>query len=112
MNRTVATRLQEFGLLRILLLTGAVVSLLFRPAPLIDPVYEGWHLFVHLLLPVLAPIQFMLHSLDGLMGLVLMADKTGEARQRYRRIALTQFTVALLLLAYWVPYYIAINTKP
>jgi hypothetical protein len=102
----------EFGVLRVVLILAALFSLIFRPVPVLDPTYVGWNMVTYLLLPVLAPIQFMLHMLDSLMGLVMMADKTGAARARYRRIALTQAVIALALLAYWVPYFIAINAKP
>ncbi|MBI3561037.1 MAG: hypothetical protein HY080_04905 [Gammaproteobacteria bacterium] len=99
----------EFGILRVLLIGGAVFSLLLRPTPMIDPSYSGWNILFYLLVPVLAPIQFMLHALDALMGLVLMSDKIGSERLRYRRIVMTQSILALVLLAYWGPYFIAIN---
>ena len=104
--------LVEFGVLRVALILAALFSLIFRPTPMLDPSYAGWHMVTYLLLPVMAPIQFMLHMLDSLMGLVMMADKTGAERARYRRIVLTQFIIALTLLAYWIPYFIAINSKP
>lgn len=102
----------EFGVLRVVLILAALFSLIFRPVPMLDPTYAGWSMVTQLLLPVMAPIQFMLHMLDSLMGLVLMADKTGAERARYRRIVWAQFIIALALLAYWVPYFIAINAKP
>lgn len=112
MNVSLKSIVIEFGVLRVALILAALFSLIFRPVPMLDPTYIGWHMVTYLLLPVLAPIQFMLHMLDSLMGLVMMADKTGSERVRYRRIVITQFTIALLMLAYWIPYFIAINAKP
>ena len=112
MKISIADWLRQFGVLRIILLGFALFSLVFRPTPVMDPVYQGWNIVIHLLLPVFAPIQFMLHMLDALMGLVLMSGKAGAERIRYRHIVLTQFIVAMALLAYWVPYFIAINAKP
>lgn len=101
--------IKEFGPLRIGLIVLVLFSLIFRPAAIIDPIYEGWNILFHMLLPVLAPIQFMLLMLDALMAKVMMADKIGTERQCFRRIMWTQFLLALAFLAYWLPYYIAIN---
>ncbi len=101
--------LKEFGPLRIGLIVLVLFSLIFRPAPVIDPVYEGWNILIHMLLPVLAPIQFMLLMLDALMARVMRADKMGDERLCFVRIMWTQFLLGLAFLAYWVPYYIAIN---
>lgn len=104
--------LRAFGVLRIILLCFALFSLILRPTPVIDPVYQGWNIVIYLLLPVFAPIQFMLHTLDALMGLVLRSGKAGIERTRYNYIVITQFLVAVAILARWVPYFLAINAKP
>jgi hypothetical protein len=101
--------LKEFGALRVGLIVLVLFSLVFRPEPIIDPVYDGWNIVFHMLLPVFAPIQFMLLMLDALMAKVMMTDKTGAERQRYRRIVWTQLLLGLAFLAYWLPYYKAIN---
>lgn len=101
--------LAELGVLRVLLLAGAVMVLVLRPAPATAPVYSGWGLFPTLIAPVLAPLVVMVLVLDTLMAGVLMSDKQGDERRRYRRIIRVNVFMAAVLALWWWPYFTAMG---
>jgi hypothetical protein len=107
MQSSISEYLKRLGPLRIVLALAAVVVIVLRPEAGTAVTYAGWDLVVTLLLPVLAPLLFMVIMLDALMSRVMMIEKTGAARGRYRQILWTQLLLGLALLLYWLPYFIA-----
>lgn len=100
--------LKHLGPLRIFLGLAAVVAILLRPAPGAEVVYEGWAVVSTLLLPVLAPLLFLLLMLDALMTKVILGADA-QQRDKYRHILWTDLLVGLAVLLYWLPYFITIN---
>jgi hypothetical protein len=108
MNRFIAY-LRNFGGLRITLLVAVVVLLILVPAPGTRAVYSGWPLITTLLVPVLAPLVFMLLLLDTLMAWVFLTDAVEGMRRRWRNIVFINLIAAIVLLLRWLPYYAALR---
>lgn len=100
--------LSQLGALRLALLGLVLLTVVLRPAPGGDAVYEGWAFVRTVLLPALAPLLFMGVMFDALMARVMMVDKQDAQRQRYRRIAWLDFGAGVLLFLFWLPYFMGL----
>lgn len=103
-----ANLFQQMGLLRLVLVGGAMVDILLAPNPGTPVVYSGWPLVTTLIVPVLAPILLQVLLLDALMGKVLMSSNQGLERARYRRIMIVNLVIAAALVLGWLPYFLAL----
>ena len=100
--------LTQFGPMRLVLACMALALIILVPVPGTPPAYQGPGLIRTVLVPVLAPILFMVLMLDVLMASVFMIDKRGAARARYRRIQLLNLALAVGLVLFWIPYFKAL----
>lgn len=94
--------------LRVVLLLCAILTIILQPEAGTPPEYEDIGVVSTLLVPVLAPLFFMLLMLDAMMASMLGSQDTGESQQRYRRIRNTDLIVGGLVLLSWMPYFIAL----
>lgn len=101
--------LEQLRPLRVVLLLAAIVAMLGRPDIGEPMVYSGWGLFNTLLIPVLAPLIFLLLMLDALMSRVWMSEADGKEKRRLRLVVRTDLIVGLLLLLSWLPFFIALG---
>jgi hypothetical protein len=104
-----AALLADIGLMRYVLLSASLITVLFVPPPGTKAVYEGWALWQTTLLPTLAPNFLMLQLLDALMSRVFMIDRKGDERRRYRLIVWLNLGMAALLVIAWTPFFLAIG---
>ncbi len=95
--------------LRAVLILAAIIAILGRPEVGEPVVYSGWGLVNTLLIPVLAPLVFMLLMLDALMSRVWMSEAEGEEKKRLWLVVRVDIIVGLLLLVYWLPFFIALG---
>ena len=95
--------------LRAVLILGAIITILGKPAAGTPVAYAGWEMVSSLLIPVLAPLIFMLLMLDALMSRVWMSEAEGVEWKRLRLVFRVDLIVGLVLLAYWLPYFIALG---
>ena len=95
--------------LRAILILGAIITILGKPAAGTQVAYAGWEMVSSLLLPVLAPLIFMLLMLDALMTRVWMSEAQGAEWKRLRLVFRVDIIVGLILLAYWLPYFLALG---
>ena len=95
--------------MRVLLVVCALLTIVFRPEPGSEVVYEGVQMIPTLLVPVLAPILFMLLLLDSLMSTIWVTQTEGDEKKRYRNNIIINLTVVGLLLYSWVPYIVALG---
>lgn len=102
-------RLRELGPLRIALLVATAVALVLIPAPGTRAAYSGWPLVTTLLIPVSAPLLFLLLLLDALMSRVFLIDAEGPERQQRKTAIVVNLLAAALLLIRWLPYYSALR---
>lgn len=100
---------RQVGWLRVGLYTLALLSVVFRPQPGGEVVYEGWAIATTLLIPTLSPLIFMGLLLDVLMTLVLRADKTGAERRRYRTVLVSDLIMVVIMAIAWVPFFRALG---
>lgn len=107
--RSLRDWVRDLGILRLCLLGAVVVTLAMIPAPGTRAIYSGWPLVTTVLIPVLAPMLFMVLLLDALMARVFLVDAEGPARRRFRTVILINLIVAALLLLRWLPYYAALR---
>lgn len=98
----------ELKPLRIVLILCALLTVILQPEPGASPVYHGWDVVSTLLVPVLAPLLFMLLMLDALMTTVLRSQSTGEEQVRYGRVRNTVLIAGILVLLSWLPYFISL----
>jgi hypothetical protein len=95
--------------MRILLLTCALLTIVFRPEPGSEAIYDGIALITTVIVPVLAPIMFMLLLLDSLMSTIWFTQTAAEEKKRYRNNIIINLSVVTLLLYFWVPYIAALG---
>ena len=95
----------RYGVLRALLAVAGLLLIIFATQPGTVPVYAGWPLVTTVLVPVVAPIIFMLLLLDALMSRVWMIDKPGDEYVRLRTAVMIDLLLAAGLLMFWLPYY-------
>lgn len=95
--------------MRILLIVCALLTIVLRPAPGTEAIYEGSQLITTLLVPVIAPILFMLLLLDSLMSSIWVTQTEGDEKKRYRNNIIINLCVVILLLYFWVPYLSALG---
>lgn len=101
--------LEQMGVLRVVLVSAAILDILAAPAPGTPVTYTGWALVTTLIVPVLAPILLQVLLLDALMGRVLMSSNQGTERARYRRIMIVNLVIAAVLVLGWAPYFLALG---
>ena len=94
--------------MRVVLLLMVLVSIVFRPAPGTEIVYEGWPVFSSLLLPVFSPILLMLLWLDSLIAKLWSTQTEGKEQKRYKMILRTNLTMSLIFILVWYPYFKAL----
>lgn len=109
MAKKVQGLLGQLRPLRAVLILAAIIAILGRPGIGEPVVYSGWGMVTTLLIPVLAPLIFMLLMLDALMGMVWMSEAAGEEKKRLRLVVRVDVIVGLLLLVYWLPFFIALS---
>lgn len=99
----------QLGVLRWSLAILALMCIVFMPPAGTTPIYAGWELFRTVLVPVIAPMVLAVLLLDALMARIFMSELEGSARQRYRRIITVDLVVAVTLVLFSLPFYLAIN---
>lgn len=90
--------------MRIVLILCALATIVFRPEPGSEVVYEGVQLIHTVIVPVMAPIFFMLLLLDSLMSTIWLTQTTGETKKNYQLNIIVNLSVVVLLLYFWIPY--------
>lgn len=101
--------LKQLKPMRVLLIICALITIVFRPEPGSQAVYEGVQIFTTLLIPVVAPILFMLLLLDTLMSSIWLTQTQGDEKTRYRNNIVINLSVVILLLYFWLPYIAALG---
>lgn len=101
--------LKQLKPMRVVLIICALVTIVLRPEPGGEVIYEGVGVVTTLLVPVLAPILFMLLLLDTLMSSIWLTQTEGDEKKRYRSNIVINLTVAALLIYFWLPFFAALG---
>ncbi len=100
--------LHDLRPMRILLLIAVLISMIFKPAPGTELVYEGWGVFSTLLLPVFSPILLMLLWLDSLIAKLWSTQTEGEEQKRYKMILRINLSLSIIFILVWYSYFQAL----
>lgn len=100
--------LHDLRPMRVLLLLAVLISMIFKPTPGTEAVYEGWAIFDTLLLPVLSPIFLMLLWLDSLIAKLWSTQTEGAEQKRYKMILRINLIVSLIFILVWLSYFQAL----
>jgi len=94
--------------MRVVLLFVVLISIIFKPVPGTEIVYEGWPVFSTLLLPVFSPILLMLLWLDSLIAKLWSTQTQGKEQARYKMILRINLVLSLIFIVVWWPYFKAL----
>ena len=94
--------------MRIFLLNAVLISMIFKPAPGTELVYEGWAVFTTLLLPVFSPILLMLLWLDSLIAKLWSTQTEGKEQKRYKMILRINLSMSIIFILVWLAYFQAL----
>ena len=97
--------LARLGPLRVALVGGAVLVMMFAPPADTRTVYEGMGFVRTVVMPTLAPLFLTGLLLDALMCRVLMNDPDGAGPTRLRPAMWTELLVALVLILAYAPFF-------
>ena len=100
--------LQDLRPMRVLLIVAVLISMIFKPTPGTEIVYEGWDVFSSLLLPVLSPIFLMLLFLDSLIAKLWSTQTEGAEQKRYKMILRIDLSLSIIFILAWFTYFQAL----
>jgi len=109
MNSSFWQRLRDLGALRLMLLAGAVLCTLLRPAPGTAAMFSGWAMVPTLIVPICTPLIIAVLGLDAMMARVMMTDPEHGPPARYRLAVRLDLLFVIVLIAWWLPYFRAIG---
>lgn len=101
--------LQDLRPMRIILLFVVLISIIFKPIPGTEIIYEGWPVFSTLLLPVFSPILLMLLWLDSLIAKLWSTQTEGKEQKRYKMILRIDLSLSIIFMIVWFPYFKALS---
>lgn len=91
--------------MRIVLALTMLFLIIFVPRAGSLESYEGVDAIFNTVVPALSPIIFMVLMLDALMSLVMIDGKTEPGRKVSKRNSIISFSLAIILLLFWVPFF-------
>lgn len=94
--------------MRVVLISMAILSLIFK-AKIGTPVsYEGWPMIETVIIPVMAPLLIMVLLLDSLIATIWFTQTTGDEKNRYKLVLGVNLVTVITMLSLWIPFFIAI----
>ncbi|MGD8497359.1 MAG: hypothetical protein PVG82_00535 [Chromatiales bacterium] len=109
MKELLSSYAQALGPLRLSLAALAVIAIAFMPPPRTPVDYEGWGFAYTVLMPVLAPLVFMVLMLDLLMSRVFMSSVDDGQRARYRVISVVNLVLGVAVMVRFLPFLLALS---
>lgn len=101
--------LQDLRPMRVVLLLTVILTMLFKPSPGTELIYEGWPIVTTLLLPVFSPILLMLLWLDSLIAKLWSTQTEGKEQKRYKMILRINLIMSFIYILVWYPYFVALS---
>jgi len=109
MKNKINTFITDAGPIRVLLYVLAIITIIFKPDNSTTLNLEGLNFIPTLVLPVIAPLLITGFFLDMLMSRIYSSEQNDETRKKFKLISRVDFTLAVLLLVFWVPYLVVNN---
>lgn len=100
--------LHDLRPMRVVLICLVLISMIFKPAPGTELIYEGWDVFTTLLLPVFSPILLMLLWLDSLIAKLWSTQTEGAEQKRYKMILRINLSLSVIFILVWLSYFQAL----
>lgn len=100
--------LHDLRPMRVFLICAVLISIIFKPAPGTEIIYEGWPVFSTLLLPVFSPILLMLLWLDSLIAKLWSTQTEGAEQKRYKMILRINLSLSVIFILVWFSYFQAL----
>lgn len=94
----------RLGPLRLVLLMSVVILILAAPFAGDTSITHGWRMLTTMIFPVLVPMYFFVLPLDMTMCGIMMQDKPGPDRIRYKYIIRLELVLLGVLLLAWMPF--------
>lgn len=101
--------LHDLRPMRVILILTVLISMLFKPLPGTEIIYEGWPVFSTLLLPVFSPILLMLLWLDSLIAKLWSTQTEGKEQKRYKMILWIDLSLSIIFILTWWSYFKALS---
>jgi len=92
--------------MRVVLVSLALLTLVFKAPSGTEISYEGWDFILTVILPVMAPLFFMVLLLDTLIATIWFTQTKDAEHRRYRLIIIVNLVTASLLVLFWLPFFI------
>ena len=102
--------LKKIRPMRVVLISLAILSLIFKAKTGAEVSYDGWPMIETVFIPVMAPLITMVLLLDSLIATIWLSQTTGEEKSRYKLILLCNLSTIIIMLAVWIPFFMAILT--
>lgn len=109
MKELLSSYVRQLGPLRMTLAALALLSIAFMPPPRTPIAYDLWGFLYTVVVPVLAPLVFMVLMLDLLMSRVFMSSAEGTQRARYRLISLVNLALGIGIVIRFLPFLLALS---
>ena len=109
MKNKINTFITDAGPIRVLLYVLAIITIIFKPDNSTTLNLEGLNFIPTLVLPVIAPLLITGFFLDMLMSRIYSSEQNDETRKKFKLISRVDFSLAVLLLIFWVPYLVVNN---
>ena len=90
--------------MRVVLISLALLTLVLKAPIDMELSYEGWNFIRTIIMPVMAPLFFMVILLDSLIATIWFTQTTGSEHSRYRLILFVNLTTAFILGMVWIPF--------
>ena len=94
--------------MRVVLLSLAVLSLIFKAKTGTPVSYDGWPMIETVFIPVMAPLIIMVLLLDTLIATIWFTQTTGDEKNRYKLILGCNLVTVIIMLSLWIPFFIAL----
>ena len=99
--------IKDLGVLRLILISAALLLALFSTEPGTAAARSGWEMLPTLVLPALTPLVFMVLLFDFMMCRIRMSEEA--VRSKFANISYIEIAVALFLLLMWLPFFLAVG---
>jgi hypothetical protein len=101
---------RKLGALRLMLAALALIAIAFVPTPGTQIVYTGGIEFLYtVVMPVVAPVVFVVLMLDVLMSRIFMADADTQERARLRLVIWTHLILGAAIMLRFIPFILAVE---
>lgn len=98
--------LKKIRPMRVVLISLAILSLIFKAKSGTPVSYDGWPMIETVFIPVMAPLITMVLLLDSIIATIWYTQTSGEEKSRYKLILICNALTVFVMLSVWIPFFI------